>query len=64
MRINLEAEVKKLTEKISRLEKERGSAKSPDSDHVQKLVQERDKLQKEKDTLATDLKKVCRHRTV
>ena len=50
--------MKTLKEKITRLEKERGSTKSPDSDQLQKLIQERDKLQRERDNLNTDLKKV------
>ena len=54
--------MKKLKEKITRLEKERGSTKSPDSDQLQKLIQERDKIQKERDNLATDLKKVRKRR--
>ncbi len=57
--MSLEAEVKRCEEKISRLEKERGSARAtPDGDRVARLTTERDDLQRERDNVATDLKKV------
>ena len=50
--------MKKLKETVTRLEKTRGLTKASESDQLLTLRQERDKLQKEKDTLTTDLKKV------
>ena len=59
LKLGLESEVKKLKETVARLEKSGGLPKAPESGQLNTLRQERDKLQKEKDNLTTDLKKVC-----
>ena len=56
--------MKKLKETVARLEKSGGLPKAPESGQLHTLRQERDKLQKEKDNLTTDLKKVCHNFTM